>query len=503
MNASLGVRSVHRDASLGFLGVSGRCAGRPGTGIRPRMFMTDPGAPTRDRHTPAASRHRRYNGGYVGRAPGCVPPSRARSASIARRATRPGHLRGDRAWPSPPSQSCSSTPRATASRTPSSTRSAAPSIRSRPPSWSTGCVAWRGPSRSAGVERGDRVALMAENGPHWPIVDFATLCRGAATATVYPTLRAGPGGLHRARQRLEDRLRPAAASSSTGCSSTARRAAGRWSCSCSSGASCRPAVRRGVADPGRARRGGRRPRPGGVRRPGARDRAGRPRDAGLHQRHHRRAEGGDAHPPQHRLERAAPRSRLFPIEQRVHRRSASCRWPTPTSGWSTSSTSTRGAPSPTPSRCSTLARGPGAGQAARLRLGAAGLREGAGEDPGERRRAARRPSRRSSTGPTGVAREALPWRLKRRAPAGAARRQARPRRQAGVRQDPGAPGRALRVRALGRRAAGAGDRRLLLGRRRRDLRGLRADRDLAGDLGQHAGRGQGGHGRPADPRASR
>jgi long-chain acyl-CoA synthetase len=40
-----------------------------------------------------------------------------------------------------------------------------------------------------GVERGDRVALMAENGPHWPIVDFATLCRGAATATVYPTLR--------------------------------------------------------------------------------------------------------------------------------------------------------------------------------------------------------------------------------------------------------------------------------------------------------------------------
>ncbi|HUF79180.1 MAG TPA: long-chain fatty acid--CoA ligase [Thermoanaerobaculia bacterium] len=41
-----------------------------------------------------------------------------------------------------------------------------------------------------GVERGDRVALMAENGPHWPIVDFATLCRGAITTTVYPTLTA-------------------------------------------------------------------------------------------------------------------------------------------------------------------------------------------------------------------------------------------------------------------------------------------------------------------------
>ncbi len=39
-----------------------------------------------------------------------------------------------------------------------------------------------------GVEKGDRVALMAENGPHWPIVDFATLCRGAVTVTIYPTL---------------------------------------------------------------------------------------------------------------------------------------------------------------------------------------------------------------------------------------------------------------------------------------------------------------------------
>jgi len=41
-----------------------------------------------------------------------------------------------------------------------------------------------------GLTREDRVALMAENGPHWPIVDFATLCTGAALVTVYPTLRA-------------------------------------------------------------------------------------------------------------------------------------------------------------------------------------------------------------------------------------------------------------------------------------------------------------------------
>ncbi len=39
-----------------------------------------------------------------------------------------------------------------------------------------------------GVGHGDRVALMAENGPHWPTVDFATLCIGAVTVPIYPTL---------------------------------------------------------------------------------------------------------------------------------------------------------------------------------------------------------------------------------------------------------------------------------------------------------------------------
>ncbi|MDY7092521.1 MAG: long-chain fatty acid--CoA ligase [Acidobacteriota bacterium] len=42
----------------------------------------------------------------------------------------------------------------------------------------------------AGVERGDRVGLMAENGPHWPIVDFASVCIGAVLVPVYPTLTA-------------------------------------------------------------------------------------------------------------------------------------------------------------------------------------------------------------------------------------------------------------------------------------------------------------------------
>jgi long-chain acyl-CoA synthetase len=42
--------------------------------------------------------------------------------------------------------------------------------------------------RALGVERGDRVGLMAENGPHWPTVDFATLGIGAVLVPVYPTL---------------------------------------------------------------------------------------------------------------------------------------------------------------------------------------------------------------------------------------------------------------------------------------------------------------------------
>ena len=41
-----------------------------------------------------------------------------------------------------------------------------------------------------GVQRGDRVALMAENGDHWPTVDFATLCIGGITVPIYPTLTA-------------------------------------------------------------------------------------------------------------------------------------------------------------------------------------------------------------------------------------------------------------------------------------------------------------------------
>jgi long-chain acyl-CoA synthetase len=40
----------------------------------------------------------------------------------------------------------------------------------------------------AGARPGDRIALMAENGPHWPAIDFAAQVLGAVLVPVYPTL---------------------------------------------------------------------------------------------------------------------------------------------------------------------------------------------------------------------------------------------------------------------------------------------------------------------------
>ncbi|MES1242279.1 MAG: long-chain fatty acid--CoA ligase [Acidobacteriota bacterium] len=39
-----------------------------------------------------------------------------------------------------------------------------------------------------GVQPGDRIALMSENGPHWATVDFAAQCIGAVLVPIYPTL---------------------------------------------------------------------------------------------------------------------------------------------------------------------------------------------------------------------------------------------------------------------------------------------------------------------------
>ena len=39
-----------------------------------------------------------------------------------------------------------------------------------------------------GVKPGDRIAIMSENRMEWAIADYASLCAGAATVPIYPTL---------------------------------------------------------------------------------------------------------------------------------------------------------------------------------------------------------------------------------------------------------------------------------------------------------------------------
>ena len=38
-----------------------------------------------------------------------------------------------------------------------------------------------------GVDRGDRVAILSENRPEWPMTDFATLALGAMSVPIYIT----------------------------------------------------------------------------------------------------------------------------------------------------------------------------------------------------------------------------------------------------------------------------------------------------------------------------
>ncbi len=97
----------------------------------------------------------------------------------------------------------------------------------------------------------------------------------------------------------------------------------------------------------------------------------------------------------------------------------------------------------------------------------------------------------------GVGREALPYPPQAPAPARSPRRQARPGRQAGLLQGPREAGGPLHLRRLRWRAPRPGSGGVLLGRRPADLRGLRAVGDLAGDLGQHPRCGQDGNGRQA------
>jgi len=41
-----------------------------------------------------------------------------------------------------------------------------------------------------GLQPGDRVAILSENRPEWAMADYATLCAGAWSVPIYPTLPA-------------------------------------------------------------------------------------------------------------------------------------------------------------------------------------------------------------------------------------------------------------------------------------------------------------------------
>jgi long-chain acyl-CoA synthetase len=58
--------------------------------------------------------------------------------------------------------------------------------------------------RALGVERGDKVAILSENRPEWAFADLATLCAGAADATIYPTLT--PAQVHYILDDSESKL---------------------------------------------------------------------------------------------------------------------------------------------------------------------------------------------------------------------------------------------------------------------------------------------------------
>ena len=256
----------------------------------------------------------------------------------------------------------------------------------------------------------------------------------------------------------------------------------RSSSSCSiKGRIARPAGHHPRRAPGARRR--RRPRP--LRAEGARGQARGPRDLHLHQRHHRQAQGGDAHPRQHRLER--------------RRRPAGASASSPS--WTALSFLPLSHSFERTVDYIYFYYGCTIAYAESVAAVAQNMQEVkphvfVSVPRVYEKLLARVQENVATSSPIkqkifawaqGVAKEALPWRLKRTEPAGPPGDQARPRRQAGVRQDPRAAGRPLRLRRLGRRAAGARRRRVLLGRRHPDLRGLRPVGDLAGDLGQHPG----------------
>src|SRR5436190_16687362 len=86
----------------------------------------------------------------------------------------PPFTSGGRRCRSQPSPTSSSSPKLTISPTASSTRRRRAASHLHAGALRPSAATCQGSRRSLDVVRGNRVALMAENGPHWPTVEFAS-----------------------------------------------------------------------------------------------------------------------------------------------------------------------------------------------------------------------------------------------------------------------------------------------------------------------------------------
>ena len=318
-----------------------------------------------------------------------------------------------------------------------------------------------------GIERGDRVALMAENGPHWPMIDFATLCHGGVLVPIYPTLTPDQAAYVLPMTAVPGCSSSRAGTASKACSASARRCP-MSSMSCSSVTT--------------ARRPGYRPSRGCSSRPSRRTRrpSGRPRMPPAPTTWP--PSSTPAAPP------ASPRASCSATATSLPMWSTACsasrsRWAGPPC---------RSCPSPTPSRgtvdyvyfhqgvtiayaesVQAVASEPAGGSPHMFLCRCRGFTRRSWPGSERMSRRARPPSRRSSTGPRELAAMPCPtgWRES-------------PREalwgsswlwpiKPGLRQAAGASRRSIPVRHLGWCSPAARPCRVLLGRRDRDLRGLR------------------------------